>query len=73
MATKDSSNVVTHRTRRNIMKIGAIAVPTTLASVHSAAAGSCAFSIFGVCIIPSPPKGPHDRQLFLERYQDPNG
>ena len=27
------------RTRRNIMKMGAIAVPATLASVHSAAAG----------------------------------
>jgi hypothetical protein len=35
----ENSNSGTQRTRRNIMKMGAIAVPATLASVHSAAAG----------------------------------
>src|SRR3984957_15340385 len=35
-----SSNTGTRRPRRNIMKMGAIAVPATLATVHSAAAGN---------------------------------
>src|ERR1700690_2624637 len=35
-----SSNTGTRRTRRNIMKMGAIAVPATLATIHSAAAGN---------------------------------
>jgi hypothetical protein len=52
------SDVGTQRTRRNIMKMGAIAVPATLATVHAAAAKGCALSLFGFCIIPEPPKGP---------------
>ena len=35
----ENSNRRTQRTRRNLMKMGAIAVPATLATVHSAAAG----------------------------------
>jgi hypothetical protein len=54
----ENLNAETQRTRRNIMKMGSIAIPATLATVHSAAAKGCAFSLFGFCIIPEPPKGP---------------
>ncbi len=47
-------NAGTLRTRRNIMKMGAIVVPATLGTVHSAAAGE--LCILGICI-PLPPFG----------------
>jgi hypothetical protein len=50
----ENSNVGTQRTRRNIMKMGAILVPATLGTVHSAAAGE--LCILGICI-PFPPFG----------------
>ena len=34
----ETSIAATQRTRRNLMKMGAIAIPATLATVHSAAA-----------------------------------
>ena len=61
-----NSSSGTQRTRRNIMKMGAIAVPATLASVHSASAGQsgvvCAIvdgvnDIFGTHF-PCPKTGP---------------
>jgi hypothetical protein len=46
----ENSDVGMQRTRRNIMKMGAIAVPATLGTVHAAAA-DCV-KIFGICLIP---------------------
>jgi Hint domain len=55
-------NVKARRTRRNIIKMGAIVVPATLGSVHSAAAGSSEICIFGICIpIPITPPGSGNR------------
>jgi hypothetical protein len=57
-----NSNPGTLRTRRNIMKMGAIAVPATLATVHSASAsggGLCAiFPIPFLCPPPGKGNGP---------------
>ena len=56
----ENSDVGMQRTRRNIMKMGAIAVPATLATVHSAAAGGlCGIPIFGpiLCGRPNPGSG----------------
>jgi hypothetical protein len=55
-----NSNAGTQRTRRNIMKMGAIAVPAVLGTVHSAAAGEVClpWPLNDVCInlpIPTPP------------------
>jgi hypothetical protein len=52
----ENSDAGTQRTRRNIVKLGAIVVPATLGTVHSAAAGE--LCIFGICI-PLPPLGGH--------------
>ena len=74
--TSELANSGTQRTRRNIMKMGAIAVPATLATVHSASAGQggglvCLISsIFGQ---PCPPttgngngNGGGSRNCFLK-------
>jgi Hint domain len=57
-----NSNAGMQRTRRNIMKMGAIAVPATLATVHSASAsggGLCAiFPIPFLCPPPGKRNGP---------------
>src|ERR1700722_8746004 len=47
-----NSDIGTQRTRRNIMKMGAIAVPATFATIHSAAAGDCLISLGKVCLFP---------------------
>jgi hypothetical protein len=47
----ENSDVGMQRTRRNIMKMGAIAVPATLGTVHAAAADCIKF--FGICFPPS--------------------
>jgi Hint domain len=50
-----NSNPVTQRTRRNIMKMGAIAVPATLATVHAASASQGPIcTILGFFGIPCP-------------------
>jgi Hint domain len=54
----ESGNLIsgTQRTRRNIMKMGAIAVPATLATVHSASAGQGPIcTILGWFGVPCPP------------------
>jgi Hint domain len=49
----ENSNAGVQRTRRNMMKMGALAVPATLATVHSvAAAQNCLLKVFGICLIP---------------------
>jgi hypothetical protein len=51
----ENSNPVTQRTRRNIMKMGAIAVPATLATVHAASASQGPIcTILGFFGIPCP-------------------
>jgi hypothetical protein len=55
-----NSNAGTQRTRRNIMKMGGIAVPAVTGTVHSAAAGEVClpWPLNDVCInlpIPTPP------------------
>jgi Hint domain-containing protein len=48
----ENSKAGTRRTRRNIMKMGAIVVPATLGTVHSAVAKDCLVELFGVCLVP---------------------
>jgi hypothetical protein len=45
----ENSNAGAQRTRRNIMKMGAIAVPATLATVHSAAALELCIPFTNIC------------------------
>jgi Hint domain len=54
-----TSDAGMQRTRRNIMKMGAIAVPATLATVHSAAAGGITICLpfVGCTTIPLPGDG----------------
>jgi hypothetical protein len=54
-----SSNSATQRTRRNLLKIGAIAGPATLATIHSAKASSLeiCLPIIGCIDLPGPPGG----------------
>ena len=70
-----NSSSGTQRTRRNLMKMGAIAAASTLATVHSASAGQggliCAVvdginDIFGTHLpCPSPKKGDGGGNCFL--------
>jgi hypothetical protein len=69
-----NSNSGAQRTRRNILKIGAIAAPVTLATVHSASAGQgLVCGILGLFGIQCPPKtgtgnvnsGGHNANCFL--------
>jgi hypothetical protein len=54
----ENSNAQAQRTRRNIMKMGAIAVPATLATVHSAAAEPILCKLLPFLCSPSgPPSG----------------
>jgi Hint domain len=68
-AELETSNPGMQRTRRNIMKMGAIIVPATLGTVHSAAALEICLPIVG-CFnlpIPSPPgKGGPSGNCFLK-------
>jgi hypothetical protein len=47
----------TQRTRRNIMKMGAIAVPATFVTVNSASAGGLVCGILGLFGVQCPPIG----------------
>jgi hypothetical protein len=58
----ENSNMAAQRTRRNIMKMGAILVPATLGTVHSATAEECLFQLGPICIIPDPGKGHRGRK-----------
>jgi hypothetical protein len=55
--TNVPDNLGAQRTRRNIMKMGAIVVPTMLGTVHSAVAQGCPVELFGFCLIPGPGNG----------------
>jgi hypothetical protein len=63
----ENSNAQTQRTRRNIMKMGAIAVPATLATVHSAAAQPLLCAFFpSLCAPSKPPGGSGGGNCFLK-------
>ena len=55
--TNVPENLGVQRTRRNLLKMGAIVVPATLGTVHSAVAQGCLVELFGVCLIPGPGNG----------------
>ena len=64
MATESESPIEgMPRTRRNLMKIGAIAVPATFAAVHSASAKVCTF--LGFIPVPCPPGNGGGGNCFL--------
>jgi hypothetical protein len=63
----ENSNAATQRTRRNLMKMGAIAVPATLVTVHSAAAQPLLCAIFpSLCAPSKPPGGGSGGNCFLK-------
>jgi hypothetical protein len=64
----ENSNAQTQRTRRNLMKIGAIAIPATLATVHSAAAQPLLCKLLPVLCAPpgKPPVGSGGGNCFLK-------
>jgi Hint domain len=65
----ENSDAGTQRTRRNLIKMGAIAVPATLATVHSAAALEVCIPFTRICVtlpVPGGGKPPSGANCFLK-------